>query len=169
MTRIEKIEVDAAAARPSLEGMLLGSYLDSFNVSSLQVALRLINTSACTGESLYVDLSFSCMATLRDGLTSPSNVGHGDFFSGRAAFLSGVYRKTGVEVSGVELDSEGRLVLIMGDSAIELVAKDEDMVEGDSVWQVVIEPPRGVGRSVGGSISCVSTGDAVIFMSGVER
>ncbi|MGE8454134.1 MAG: hypothetical protein ACN6OP_26705 [Pseudomonadales bacterium] len=169
MTRIERMEVDVTAARSCLEGMLLGSYLDSFNVSSLQVALRLINASACPDESLYVDLSFSCSATLRDGHTSPSNVGNVDFFVGRTVFLSEVYGKIGVEVSGVELDSEGRLVLSMGDSVIELVATDEDVGGEDSVWQVVMERPTGSGRSLGGSISCVSTENSVIFMLGVER
>jgi len=49
MARIERMDVDVAAARASLERMLLGSYLDSFNVSSLQVTLRLINARACRG------------------------------------------------------------------------------------------------------------------------
>ncbi|WP_422506600.1 hypothetical protein [Stenotrophomonas sp. GZD-301] len=169
MTRIERMEVDVAAALSSLEGMLLGSYLDSFNVSSLQVTLRLINASACPDKSLYVDLSFSCAVTLRDGLTSPGNVGNVDFFVGRAVFLPEVYGKIGVEVSGVELDSEGRLALSMGDSVIELVATDEDVGIEDSVWQVVMERPTGSGPCLGGSLSCVSMGNAVIFMLGAER
>jgi len=149
--------------------MLLGSYLDSFNVSSLQVMLRLINTGACSGTSLYVDLSFSCGAILRDGRTSSGNLGNVDFFVGRAEFLPEVYGKIGVEVSGVELDSDGRLVLSMGESVIELVATDEDMALEDSVWQVEMESPTGSGLSLGGSISCVATGNAVTFVLGVER
>ncbi|MEN5265100.1 hypothetical protein [Stenotrophomonas sp. TWI587] len=168
MARIERIEVDVAAARSSLERMLLGSYLDSFNVSSLQVILRLINTRACPGKSLYVDLSFSCAATLRDGRTFSSNPGNADFFVGREGFLPEVYGKIGVEISGVDLDSDGRLVLSMGDSVIELVATDEDMDLEESVWQVAMENPTGSGLSLGGSVSCVSTGNAVIFMFGIE-
>lgn len=169
MMRIERMEVDVAAARSSLEGMLLGSYLDSFSVSSLQIALRFINASACPDKSLYVDLSFSCAATLHDGLASSSNVGNVDFFVGRAVFLPEVYGKIGIEISGVELDSEGRLVISMGDSVIELIATDEDVGIEDSVWQVVMERPTGSGSSLGGSISCVSTENAVIFMLGVEQ
>ncbi|WMJ68353.1 hypothetical protein [Stenotrophomonas sp. 24(2023)] len=169
MTRIEKMEVDVVAARSSLEGMLLGSYLDSFNVSSLQVALRFINASACPDKSLYVDLSFSCAATVRNGLVSSGNVGNVDFFVGRAAFLPEVYGKIGLEISGVELDSEGGLVLSMGDSVIELVARDEGVGIENSVWKVVIERPAGSGPSLGGSISCVSMGNSVMFMLGVER
>ncbi|WP_108270257.1 hypothetical protein [Stenotrophomonas maltophilia] len=169
MTRIERMEVDVAAARSSLEGMLLGSYLDSFNVSSLQVALRFINAAACPDKSLYVDLSFSCAAALLDGLASSSNVGNVDFFVGRAMFLPKIYGKIGLEISGVDLDSEGRLVLSMGDSLIELVATDEDVGVEDSVWQVAMERPTGSGPSLGDSISCVSMGNSIIFMLGAER
>ncbi len=167
MARIERMEVDVAAARASLARMLLGSYLDSFNVSSLQVTLRLINARACRGTSLYVDLSFSCAATLRDGRTSSGNLGKVDFFVGRAAFLPEVYGKIGVEISGVDLDSNGRLFLSVGDSVIELVATDEDMDLEASVWQVEMENPTGSGLSSGGSVSCVSTGNAVMFMFGI--
>jgi len=168
MARIERMEVDVAAARSSLEGMLLGSYLDSFNVSSLQVILRLINARACPGKSLYVDLSLSCAATLRDSRTFSSNPGDVDFFMGRAEFLPEVYGKIGAGISGVDLDSDGRLVLSMGDSVIELVATDEDMDLEESVWQVAMENPTGSGLSLGGSVSCVSTGNAVIFTFGIE-
>ncbi|WP_097048287.1 hypothetical protein [Stenotrophomonas sp. CC120223-11] len=169
MAEIKKMEVDVAAARSSLEGMLLGSYLDSFSVSSLNITLRLINASACPGELLYVDMSFSCAAIVRDCGISSSNVAKLDFFMGRAAFLPKVYEKIGVEISGVELDFEGRLVLSMGDSVVELAVTDEDVELEGSVWQVVMERPTGAGPSLGGSISCVSMGNSVIFMFGVER
>lgn len=65
MARIERMEVDVAAARASLERMLLGSYLDSFNVSSLQLTLRLINARACRGTSLWVTQSLSWLLRTR--------------------------------------------------------------------------------------------------------
>jgi len=37
-----------------------------------------------------------------------------------------------------------------------------------SFWQVEMENPTGSGLSSGGSVSCVSTGSAVMFMFGIE-
>lgn len=166
MAKIKRMDVDLAAARSSLEGMLCGSYLDSFSVSSLNVTLRLINASACPGRSLYVDMSFLCAAIVRDCEISSANVEKLDFYMGRAAFFPKVYEKIGVEISGVELDLEGRLVLSMGDSIVELVVTDEDIELEGSVWHVVMEEVTGSGPSLGGSICCVSTGNAVTFMFG---
>jgi len=166
MAKIKKMEVDVAAARLSLEGMLLGSYLDSFNVSSLNITLRLINASACPGKLLYVDMSFSCAAIVRDCGISASNVAKLDFFMGRAEFLPKVYEKIGVEISGVELDFEGRLVLSMSHSVVELAVTDEDMELEGSIWQVVMEAGADSALSPGGSVSCISTGNAVMFMFG---
>jgi hypothetical protein len=166
MAKIKKMEVDVAAARSSLEGMLLGSYLDSFNVSSLNITLRLINASACPGKLLYVDMSFSCAAIVRDCGISASNVAKLDFFMGRAEFLPKVYEKIGVEISGVELDFEGRLVLSMSHSVVELAVTDEDMGLEGSIWQVVMEGGADSALSPGGSVSCISTGNAVMFMFG---
>lgn len=108
-------------------------------------------------------------ARFRDFCTFSDNLGHVDFFMGRAEFLPNVYGRIGAEVSGVDLDFDGRLVLFMGDSAIELVATDEDMEHEDSIWQVVMESPAGSDVSLGGTASRVSTGNAVIFVPDVER
>jgi len=167
IARIERTEVDVKAARLSLDRMLLASYLDSFKASSLQVALRLINDVACSGTSLYVDLTFSCPAILRDGRISSGNLGNINFFVGRPKFLPAIYGKIGVEISGVQLYSDGRPVLSMSDSVVELVGTDEDMALEDSIWQVEMESPAGSALSLGGSVSCVATGTAATCVLGV--
>lgn len=169
MARVERVEVDAGVARSRLDLMLLGSYLDSLNVSSLQVSLRFINSRVHPGESLYVELSFSCSASIRERNALNDSLAQADFFVGRASFLAGVYARMGIEISNIELDSTGRLLLFMDGSLIELIASEEDMEAEGSIWQVAIEISAGSALSSGNSISCVSTGSDVIFLSDVER
>lgn len=66
ITQAEKVKADLGAVRSQLFRMLLGSGIDSFDVSGIHILLRLINTNAKLGSSRYVDLGFSCQASLLD-------------------------------------------------------------------------------------------------------
>ena len=66
ITQAEKVKADLGAVRSQLFRMLLGSGIDSFDVSGIHILLRLINANAQLGSSRYVDLGFSCQASLLD-------------------------------------------------------------------------------------------------------
>ena len=164
MTQVDKVQVDLETARSRLVRMLLGSYIDSFNVSSIQIWLRLINANAQPGLSLYVDLSFSCRASLMDeDEIQDSFQGH-DFFAGRSRFLSEIYACIGGEVSGIEVASDGCLRLMVGNSIMGLSISDEDVEPDTSIWQVAMEGTVAPRSSSSDVVSCVSTGSEVVFI-----
>lgn len=66
ITQAEKVKADLGAVRSQLFRMLLGSGIDSFDVSGIHILLRLINANAQLGSSRYVDLGFFCQASLLD-------------------------------------------------------------------------------------------------------
>lgn len=169
MAQVDKVQIDLGVARSQLVRMLLGSYLDSFEVSSIQVSLRLINANVQPGISLYVDLRFSCPASLLDKDETDGSLLAGDFFAGRSRFLSGIYPCIGKEISGVEVDSDGRLRLLMGDSTMALRLSDEDMESEASIWQVAMESMVGPSSNTDDVVSCVSTGLEVVFILDADR
>ncbi len=162
MTQVDKVQVDLETARSQLVRMLLGSYIDSFNVSSIQILLRLINANAQSGFSLYVDLSFSCQAGLLDEDGIEASTLDGDFFAGRSRFLGDIYSCIGKQISGIEVGSDGRLRLIVDGSIMELSISDEDMESDAPIWQVAMEGAPGSSSS--DVVSCVSTGSEVVFI-----
>jgi hypothetical protein len=129
--------------------------------------LRLINTKAQPGFSLYVDLSFSCQASLLDEDEIEASSLGSDFFAGRSRFLGDIYSRIGKEISGIEVGSDGRLRLIMDDSTMQLSISDEDMESDAPIWQVAMERAVAPSSSSSDVVSCVSTGSEVdlIFSS----
>jgi hypothetical protein len=164
MMQVDKVHVDLETARSQLVRMLLGSYIDSFNVSSIQILLRLINTNAQPGFSLYVDLSFSCQASLLDEDEIEASSLGSDFFAGRSRFLGDIYSCIGKEISGIEVGSDGRLRLIMDDWIMQLSISDEDMESDAPIWQVAMEGAVAPNSSSSVVVSCVSTGSEVVFI-----
>lgn len=169
MQHVEREEVDLEVARAGLVRMLVGAYLDSFAVSSLQISLRLINPDGQSGESLYVDLDFSCEARISDAGAGGVSVRAAEFFAGRASFLGGIYGCIGMEISGVEVGSDGSLHLAIGGSQLDLIVSEEDMDAEESIWGVAIESPVDPKSSSGDQVCCVSTGTGVAFISKRQR
>ncbi|WP_312236045.1 hypothetical protein [Stenotrophomonas sp.] len=104
--------------------MLLGSGIDSFNVSGIHILLRLINANARLGSSRYVDLGFSCQASLLDEDEIEASSLGSDFFAGKPRFLCDLHSCIGKKISGIEVGSDGRLRLIMDDSTTKSILAD---------------------------------------------
>lgn len=104
--------------------------LDEIRILSLQVTLRFLVQK--DGSISHIDIVFACDANISRG---GNNIAYADFFDGRSAFLSDVYRCIGSEVIDVAINEGGLLAIDLGSLVVISIEPSlDDELEGDWLW-----------------------------------
>jgi hypothetical protein len=136
-----------------------GAVLDEIRILSLQVTLRFLMQK---NESLsHIDIVFACDASISRG---GDNIAYADFFDGRSAFLSDVYRCIGYEVTDVAINEGGVLVIDLGSlGVISIEPSLDDELESDWLWCFQFDKNFDIA-----TLGCVYEGGRVAYFSHMD-
>ncbi len=133
-----KLSLEEAAG--SLRNLLESASLDSVNATSITARLRFISSEVIKDNLIYVDVSFSCDASIRAGEHQQPSPEVNDFFQRRGDFLRAAYLLIGSSIVSAELDHRGRLRMHFTQGVMaELFLSEDDMDDDGSVWEVAAE------------------------------
>lgn len=159
-------ELDRMAAEDFLNRLVVGAYLDSFNVSSLSVTLRLVSPVAVPGRSIFVDCAFSCDAFMCGVAVADTTPESNKFFAHRAIFIARVFSCIGEVVDAVDLCENGGLSVSFGSHVVELRVSMDDDGQDESVWDVAAEESARKLLPTVHSLACVLSDSRISFVAG---
>lgn len=155
--------VTLTQANAAIQQLLVGAYLDSFNVSSVSVSLRFINSVLKNGVNLCVDSYFTCPAEVVGSRCEVSEAAAEDFFIGRSRFIGEICKCIGKAIEGLNVEAGGGLVLEIEGALVKLHVSSDDWENDDSVWSISMDGSDAHHASVS-SVSCIAQ-DSIFFVA----
>lgn len=145
--------------------MLVGASLDQLSAFSIEARLRFLTDKLISGAASYVDIEFTCDASVATGVRANSAAACDVPPSARATLLAELYELIGLTVEGVTLQSDGTCTVHVGRSSIVLKLSGDDLEDDDWMWRVESEVP--VAHEIGQikAVSCIPLGSDVQFIA----